>query len=480
MAQKSIRNLGLFGVIRQSEVDDFLLPEGAVSDVNNFSFDRKGAALTRPGLTAIGSTVSSGNPCLALHNIQSNTAIAVFVAAGSATIYERQSTWAQIGKGVGAGVVRFIDFANRTIMFGGSENSIQVFSGSNFSGNSGNPINPDDLWYVNGTGVGAYARMQFGEVYKSRVYFSGDNNYVPFNSRLWFSSVISSSGNITWTPSTDFVDINPADGEGVTALKRFSLELLVFKPNYVYRFKTSGIDPDPLIRVGTRSQESIVEGKRGLYFHHDSGFFRYSGGYPVEISRPISDIVQAILFSNYGSIAAWKDTDHVYWSIGDITVAETKGSQTWDNCVIRYTESSEIWTVYSYANELRRGAPFTTGTSNSIMVGLDNGVVAEFNKGLTDTGEPIKYRLVTPWYELGGIVYEKTIQKIAGLAEKGQGTVVMYQVDSETNNWQTLQPDLRDFVTFFKPSIRCYRIRFKVVGVTNQESTIFNGLEIYE
>jgi len=483
LGRQSVRNIGLFGLIREAEVDSSLIPEGGVTEVVNFHFDRKSAATTRPGITTIGATLSAGQSCIGLHNIQSGTAIAVFVSSGSATVFERQSSsWNAIGVGIGASELRFVDFANRTIFFGPAESSIKVYAGSNFDSNSGDPINPDDLWYTNGDTNAGYLRVQFGEAYKSRVYLAGDNNFEGFGSRLWFSSVISSSGNITWTPSTDFVDINPSDGENISALKRYSLELLVFKPNYTYRFRTSGVDPDPLIRVGTRSQESVIEGKRGLYFHHDTGFYRYSGGYPVEISRAISDIVDAIPFGQYDNIASWKDSDHIYWSLaGDVTVPGVKKSETFTNVVLRYTESSDVWTVYSYGFVIGRGGPFITGTTNSIMVGLNNGVVSQFNKGTTDDGEPIKYRMSTKWYEWEGIENQKFIRKMVAVAEKGMGMNVMYQVDVEDNNWITLSKDLRELVTIINnPTERFNRIRFRVAGVTKNESAVFMGLEIIE
>ena len=475
---QSIRNLGVYGLIRQAEVDDSLIPEGAVTEAINVHFDRKGAVSSRPGLTAVGSTISAGNPCIGLHNAQSSTAMAVFVVSGSSTVaHWTSSAWANIAAGTGASVIRFVDFANRTIFFGPAERSVRVYSGSNFDTNSGDPINPQSLWYVNGNINTGYIRPQFGKVYKSRIYLSGDT-FAGFTSRLWFSSVISSSGVITWSPSTDFVDINPSDGENISALERFSLELLVFKPNYIYRFRTSGVDPDPLVRVGTRSQESIVEGKKGLYFHHDMGFYRYSGGYPEEISRAISDVVSAIPFSQFDDIAAWKDSDHIYWSIGDLTLAGPKGNETWSNVVARYTESSQVWTIYSYSNEIRRGSPFVTGTSSSILVGLDNGVVTEFNKGLTDIGEPIKFRLVTKWYEWEGIETRKFISLMEALMEKGFGTQLMYQVD-DYNDWKTLSPSLNPLITYFdKNTEKFHRIRFKLVGVTSYESFVFLGLQI--
>lgn len=481
LRKQSIRNIGIYGIIRSNEVDDSLLPEGSLPEAINFEFDRKGVARTRPGMTAIGASVSAGNPCIGLHNIQSGTAIVAFVATGSTTIYERQSaSWVAIAAGTGAGVIRFVDFANRTIFFGPSERSIRVYAGSNFDTSSGTPINPQTLWYVNADTNTGYIRPKFGRVYKSRVYLTGDSTFDIYKSRLWFSSVITSAGNITWAPSTDYVDINPNDGEDITGLERFSLELLVFKPNYIYRFRTSGVDPDPLIKIGTRSQESIIEGKKGLYFHNDTGFYKYTGGYPIEISRPISDVIAAIPFSRYASIFAWKDEDHIYWSLGNLTLAEPKGNAIWTNVVIRYTESSDIWTIYSFANDIRRGGPFVTGTSNSIMVGLDNGVVAQFNKGQTDMGEPIKYRMITKWYEWEGIETTKVINKMAAIAEKGIGMNVMYQIN-DYEDWVTLAHDLRKLVTLFKkPTKEFNRIRFKITGVTTYESSIFMGIEILE
>jgi hypothetical protein len=328
---------------------------------------------------------------------------------------------------------------------------------------SGNPINAQNLW---STGIVA----QYGEVYKSRVYLAGDTANPD---RLFFSTVITSAGNITWDPNVDWVDINPNDGENITGLKRFSLELLVFKPNYIYRFRTSGADPDPLIKIGTRSHESVIEGKRGLYFHHDSGFYRYTGGYPEEISRPISDIIDAIPYSQFASIAAWHDPDHIYWSLGDLTIEGT----TWQNVAARYTESSEVWTIYSHANVVRLGADYNSTSALSRVVGLDNGVVATYNSGATDLGQPVNYRMITKWYEWEGIENQKVIQQLVGIAEKAQASKLMYQVD-DNPEWRDLG-QLKRFMNFFEPlEIKFHRIRFKLTGVSGGEAPVFLGIEI--
>lgn len=480
LGRKEIRNIGIRGVIRPAEVDDHLIPEGAVTEVQNFNFDRKGTASTRPGLTRVATTVTTTDvyTSFGLHNSQSSTMMVVFSGAGSSRIYVFDGTWTapagvDLTGGTASVPIRFVDFGSYTIVLNFIANTLssmyvfpaRVESGSYWTATHRTAINPQNMWGYNPT---------FGEVFKSRVYVSGDSNYP---SRLFFSSVISIAGVITWSPTTDYVDINPGDGETNTGLKRFSTELLFFKPNYIYRFRTAGVDPDPWIKIGTRSQESIVEGKNGIYFHHDSGIYRYQGNYPTEISRPVIDFIKAIPFSQYSKIAGWKDDDHIYWSIGNVTIAETYGNITWNNVVLRYTESADLWTIYSYPSRIQRGMTFVTGTTKSIVVSTDNGVVAEFNQGTTDLLEPIKYRLVTKWYEFEGIENRKSIERLCTVCEKARDAHIMVQVDNK-QDWQELG-QLTKYLNYFGPfAIKHHRVRFKITGVSQGEYMIFQGLII--
>ena len=472
---KKINNLGVYGIIREAEVDSTLIPEGAVTEARNFHFDRKGVASVRPGLTTLGATVLTLTPCVGLHDAQGGTATAVFSNGNTSAIYTfNGSAWASSLDGGTASVrIRFVDFGSYTIVVNfmyDTYTSMRFWNAgsSRHWHHTGNPINPQNMW--------GYA-PQLAEVFKSRIYLFGDTSKEGNGSRLYFSSVISSTGRITWSPTVDYIDINPGDGENGSGLKRYSLELLCFKPNYIYRFRSSGVDPDPLIKIGTRSQESVVEGKRGLYFHHDTGFYRYTGGYPQEISRPISDIVEAIGYPQYASIVGWNDADHIYWSIGNITVQEPKESVTFKNCVIRYTESSDAWTVYVYSNDIRRGMARNSGTTLTRIVGTDHGVVATHNSGTTDFGNPIPYRLRTKWYDWETTATSKVIQELVGICEKSQGTLLQYKTD-ENLEWQSIG-QLSQLTNFFKNlNTRFHRIKFQVSGMSRNEPPVFLGIEV--
>ena len=70
---------------------------------------------------------------------------------------------------------------------------------------------------------------------------------------------------------------SPQDGESITGLIRVPRALLLFKQNHIYRiYSATNIDPYPAYNVGTYSQESIVQTKDGVYFHHPSGFYHFS------------------------------------------------------------------------------------------------------------------------------------------------------------------------------------------------------------
>ena len=473
---QKIRTIGIYGVIRPAAVDDTLIPEGAVPEVMNFHFDRKGAATLRPGLSTLGATILASRPCVGLHNAQSGTALAVFANGATSAIYSfNGSSWGMALDGGTATVsIRFVDFGSYTVainFFYNTYSSMMFWNAgsSRHWHSSGNPINPQNMW--------GYA-PQFGQVYKSRIYLFGDTSKEGNSSRLFFSSVISSTGIITWSPTVDYVDINPGDGEEGSGLKRFSLELLCFKPNYIYRFRTSGVDPDPLIKIGTRSQESVIEGNRGLYFHHDTGFYRYTGGYPENISRQIQDFIEAIPFSQYSSINSWNDNDHIYWSVGNVSISELNENVVLKNVVLAYTESADLWTIYSYSNEIRRGMTYTRGTTLSRLVGTDHGVVATHNSGTTDFGEIIKFRLRTKWYEWEGVTNQKIIEDLAAICEKQQAAEIMYKVNEEKNSWHSLG-QVTKFVTYFlDKQIKFHRIKFQITGNSKSESLIFQGIEI--
>ncbi len=465
-----LRDLGLNGVMRSAEVDDYLQPAQAVAEAVNLHFDRKGSSTLRPGLTLLGSAVSSGYPCLGIYDAHFNTAsndrlLSAFSDGTNNDIYAYNGTsWSKtLADDTKDLKTRFTTFCNHVIRVNGTDNMKSWAGGASAWTTSGDPTNVDDM---------ADYDCSLIENFNLRVWTAG---YSSNPDRVYFSSIISTTGNITWTPATDYDDINPNDGENLTALKKFATQLICFKPNRIYRHKgIEGIDPEPFFKIGTYSQESVVEAKNGLFFHHPSGIYIYAGGYPQEISRPISDFISAVPRSYYDNVAGWKDADHVYFTLGDLTV----GSTSFTNVVIRYTISSKVWTIYSYAPELAMGCDYDNGTTASQVVADTTGSVYTLNSGLTDNGTMLQYRLITQWYELGAIAHRKIIRKMIALCESAQASILMYQIDDEAE-WHEIG-QLRKYLNYFPVDIRCHRIRFKLAGTSDKTVFVFRGIEIID
>lgn len=449
------------GIVREAAVDEIASPEQSVQEAVNLNFNRIGAIELRKGLTILGSQVEAGAPVLGMHNFINNagTIYRLLIKIDNDVYAWNGSTWSSVRSGLTASSkARFASFVDYTFMVNGNGNqALQTWAGTGSFGT---------------TNAASLPAGDFIENYRSRIWVA--NNATD---KLYYSNVVTTSNTITG--GTSFLQISPQDGENITALKRYSRALLVFKQNHIYRvFSINATDPDPSILRGTYSQESVVETKNGIYYHHPTGFYQFVfDGVQREISRPIIDIVEAIPRSYYANVNGWEEGDNVYWNIGDITL----GGVNFTNVVVRYTISTETWTTRSYANELRSASIYDSGTSLIRVVGDDTGKVLQFDTGLTDDGTPIFYSLATHWlYFTSPKSLRKTISEIATLHENAQGGNIAYQIDTDNpNKWSpagTIANDLRQIYTMDAKNF--LRIRFRLQGNSIGSPFIWRGIEI--
>lgn len=464
----SLRNFAN-GVVLESSVDEFLVPEGSVSYVLNFNFDRMGSAAVRPGVTALGDQLTSSKVITGLHQFTdegTGTNDQLLAVCGTKLEYLSGGSWTDKRTGLTDGAnADFTNFVDQVFMVNGNE-ATAVWDGD-----------PANSFVTTGNAASAPIG-NFIENFRSRVWIA---NVSGNPSRVQYSSVADGSGNISWT-STDagYVDIAPGDGEDITGAIKFSSALLVFKKNFTYRiFSVNETDPDPKIFVGTHSHKSITLAKDGVYFHHPSGIYRMaSTGSAIEISRPIAAILDAVPRSYYSKVSSWKDNDHVYFSLGDITLE----GETISNCVIRWTISTQVWTVYSYKNEFRVGCDYDDGSSIVQVVGDDDGNIYTFNSGSSDNGSPIYYRLDTKAYTLSGLRSEtKTVKRLAVLHSELPEAQIGWK--NGNHSFNEIQPigELADQESVFSnQEIRGNRIKFSISGSTKLQSGVFQGIEILE
>jgi hypothetical protein len=290
---------------------------------------------------------------------------------------------------------------------------------------------------------------------------------------------------LTYDETSNFISLlSPQDGQTITALKRVPRALLVFKQDSIFRiYGATSVDAYPAYNVGTYSQESIVTTKTGIFFHHSSGFYQFDyGSQPVEISRRVIDFVKAIPRSYYDDVTGVYDGfDAIEWSVGPITVEGV----TFANCVMRYTISTQVWTIYDYVgNTITAMTSYDDGTSLVHLMGTSTGKVGSMDVGQTDFGEPFYFEFIDRWRSYSDMYcHIKNIGGISVYSENAGGSNFMYQVQKTgPNAWEPIGTITEKNNSVFPTTdIGDFDVaRLRIAGTTRGVPIVIHGIEIIE
>lgn len=455
-----------------TEASDFRTPDNAMRLIQNMDTDIVGALRVRKGTTAIGNQVEDGKNCLGLYNFRdsgsgsNNRQIAIFnntADSNAVAYYNNSGTWTVIS-GANAFTAnakfRFSTFTDLVFMVNSSFNEPRSWTGA-----GGDSVSTSQL--------ASAPAGQFISVYKSRLYIAGTNANPD---RVYFSSIISSTGNITWT-STDYLDVNPSDGQNITGLANNGTLLLIFKDRAMYRWNGGATDPDLVVDVGCSSQESIASRNGRTYFFNPFGVYVTTGGFPELISKPIQRWIDAIAGSYLDDVAGVCDDDHYYCSIGDVTV----DGESFNNVVLVYEISSQTWTVRTYPEQIRLFANYieSDNTAN-IMIGNDDGDVQRFNNGSTDDGIVIPYKVRTKRLDFtgGSFALEKMFSEVWMFGNELVGAFTRVYTDEELRP-KTIMETLKQWWTLVKGLKYQGRwFQFELSGQSRDGQPEFFGWEI--
>lgn len=470
------------GLITESAVSLLLTPNDSVMESINFHFDKIGSATVRLGSTKVDSTLGSSNSIQGLFEYRDAAGVNNWLMAFNSgkAYYLKSGSFTSAGTPFSSTAkIRSTQFLNQVFSVDGVS-APQTWTGV------------DGATFGVGTNVtGAPTGAALVENFRSRVWMGNTSS---FPSRIYFSSLPSAAATpvITWNTNAttgNWIDVAPQDGDQMTAIKRGSDAMLVFKTNHIYRvWSINQTEPDPQFNVGTYSAESVVEAKDGIYFHHSSGFFKYSGGALSEISRPIIDVVNNIPSSQYSSVAGWleADGDHVCWSIGNVSYR----GKSFNNVTVRYTISTQVWTTYSYPTPFVCSSKYNDGTTLFTVVGDNIGNVFKVNVGNNDNGTPIYCSLVHSINTFDGSLTSITkIKKMCFIHEGLAGFKIQWATtEDRINDWSKTPngvSELGKFDTYIQNcGIRGRGIQFRISGAWSgaaaNVSGSYSGYEILE
>ena len=456
------------GIIRSSQLSDTVCPENSVQLAVNLHFDRIGSMTTRPGVATYATTLTGSVTSFGTLNIQGGNK-RLFAQVDKDISAWNGTGWTSVRTCSVSTKARFSQWLNHTYMVNGTD-ALQCSDGGAFAATAG-------FIPANAMPVGNLIQVGFD----GRIWIANSTN-----DAIYYSDVVQfaqpSTYTLSYTVTNIMTGISPQDGESYTGLFRVPKALLVFKQNHIYRiYSTTNVDPYPAYNVGTFSQESIVQGKDGVYFHHSSGFYKFTyDGQPTEISRRVMDFVKAIPRSAYANIIGVYDGyDAVKWSVGPLTVEGV----TYANCQLRYSLSTQVWTIYDFASTgLTALIRYDDGTTIEQIAGTSTGLVGKLDSGTTDFGTAISYEVIDRWRSFVDMnSHSKVINGIAVMSENAGGALVQYQTEKTVvNKWEDLGT-IKDSYAALMPNVTTDNfnlIRTRIRGDSTGTSIVFNGTEV--
>ena len=484
------------GVIRSAQMTDKISPENSAQLGVNVNFDRIGAFITRLGVA----TYSPGLPTHSITSLgfllhengdhwllaQSGTDLEAWPGSGSFASIHTLSTTTKCRYAQFLGVIYIVN-GNAT----GGGTVCGIYDGSAYSNTSSQYLGYINPGWPGAAGLPAGDYIQAG--FDGRVWIAD-----AATDTLYYSNVITADVSPSITTGTragticEFINnFSPQDGETITGLHRVPQALLLFKQNHIFRVYSGGLsaayDKYPAFNVGTFSQESVVEGKDALYFHHSSGFYRFNynsyNSQPTEISRRIRDFVQAIPRAYYESIVGSYDGfDAIKWFIGPCTVEGV----TYSNCCVRFSIATQVWTVYDYPTMGLNTASinFDDGDVISSLVGTSAGKIGMLDTGNLDFDKAIYFEEIDRWRSFTEMwSHSKDITGMAAFSIGGAGSLFQYQTDADlASDWHNVGDGKykSKYASLF-PTVEVKdfnKIRFRTAGFTSGPQIVFEGYEI--
>jgi hypothetical protein len=224
-----------------------------------------------------------------------------------------------------------------------------------------------------------------------------------------------------------------------------------------------------------------VQAKDGLYFHHSSGFYKFAyDTQPTEISRRVIDFVKAIPRSSYeNSVGVYDGYDAVKWSVGSITVEGV----TYANCQMRYSISTQVWTIYDFAGtNITALIRYDNGTTIEQIAGTSTGLVGKLDSGYLDFTADIYFELIDRWRSFTDMnCHSKNESGIAIMSENAGGALLQYQTQKAPPNvWTDIDTFDGEYASIFpNASTDDFNvIRTRIRGYSRGTPIIFHGTEL--
>lgn len=446
-----------------TELSHFLVNDNQLTVCNgvNPSY-KKGVLIKDTGYIIVGSALEANKAITGLHNFRQSptaqkmlatvnnsgdTALQLFYSTGGAwtEIAAAEAAWA----GFEDSLVEMADFIGYCFLVGYDSTDDVFLPVASLTGTT----------FSTATNVTNMAQGKFVTRYRDRLYVSNCfASATAFPYRTYFSSV-PTAGAITWTPASDFFDVDFS--EQITGQSQNWDRLVLFTDfaAYFYNQDSQGKAWD----VGCANHRSIQNYEAYMFwFNKDNGWVS-TGGRPQAFANDILELIRTSTPSVWRS--AIVDREY-YIYLGSCSA----NGISYSNCVATYNIELGMWRWREMYNTMTALAPFFTSSDDFLWMGTSVGSVMKKGKYVdstklySDNGQPIVSHWRTKAYDMGDPSVQKSINKVIAYSEQANGLQLQYRLfDKYQETLQKFSPigQLEQTIQEFDQQMTGYFIQFE-------------------
>jgi len=255
---------------------------------------------------------------------------------------------------------------------------------------------------------------------------------VTYNSRVRWSDL---EDPFAW-PSSNYIDLDPNDGDYIVAMEILGDNLIIFKERKIYSISYIGgiyvFDSELKVEGrGCTSPQSITSIYNDLIFAAEDGIYAFTGhdiedtSYKikdaiVDINPTNRDIIQSAPLeeknqlwfiapsgaSNTCNVAFVYDYDQECWSINSMDLSSLGFYYITDDLTM--ADLDDVWDAYTQAWDER----FSLANTSVLIVGTYDGKVGDSGYSSSDGGSDIVGIYRTPWLDMGEPRLTKRLMRI--------------------------------------------------------------------
>lgn len=414
-----------------TELSPFLMADNQLAICNGVNLGwKKGSIIKDLGYSKVGSTLQSGKAITGLHNFRQSSTVQKMLAtvnnsAGTNLTlqYNNAGTWTAISvsttyNGFEDAQTYMEDFIGYCFIVGYDATDDVFLPVASLTGTT----------FSTSTNVTSMPQGKFIKRYRDRLYVA--NTYysaTAYPYRVFFSS-IPTAGAITWTPASDFFDVDFS--EAITGLGTNWDKLAIFTEfsTYIYdqETKVKGWD------IGCINGRTIANLGSYLIWANKDNVWASTGGRPT----PIANDIKELLLNS--SPSAWRATvvgKEYYLYLGD---TEANGL-SYNNCMCIFDSELGYWRWRELYDDVTALARYTTNNEDFLYMGVADGMVhvkskyTDASKVYTDDGNPVLSHFRTKAFDFGDPSIAKTIIKIVSYCLHAQQMTLRFRVMDKNN-----------------------------------------------